>query len=147
MLNHGTGRLLALCLAVAVVPVMPSQVDAAAHSTVVTRHTYVAGDTQGGRILDWIATHSPDRPPLARHGAVVVESKQYVPGSPVSISAPDSVPQKGHPGDAYSVKSAFADGTTQTWDYRWVVPPAGEGGGWGLVGYAYRKESAPVKIP
>jgi len=147
MLNHGTGSVLALCLAVAVVPVMPSQVDAAAHTTVVTSHTYVSGDPQGGRILDWIATHSPDRRPLARHGAVVVEWKRYVPGSPASISAPDSVPQKGNAGDAYSVKSAFADGTTQTWDYRWVASPAGEGGGWGLVGYAFRKENAPVKTP
>lgn len=39
MLNHGTGRPLALCLAVAVVPVMPSHIDAAAHTTVVTSHT------------------------------------------------------------------------------------------------------------
>jgi hypothetical protein len=57
------------------------------------------------------------------------------------------VPTKGNPGDAYSVKSTFADGTTQTWDYRWAAPPAGEGGEWGLTGYAFRKGSAPVETP
>lgn len=147
MVDHGMGRLLALCLSVAGVLAMPADVGAAAHTTVVTSHTYVSGDPEGTRVLEWITAHSPDRRPLARNGAVVVERKQHVPGSPASLSAPDSVPTKGNPGDAYSVKSTFADGTTQTWDYRWAVPPAGEGGEWGLTGYAFRKGSAPVETP
>lgn len=145
MVDHATGRLLALCLSVAGALGLPADVGAAAHTTVVTSHTYVPGDPEGTRVLEWIAAHSPDKRPLARSGEVVMERKQYVPGSPASISAPDSVPKKGNPGDAYSVTSTFADGTTQTWDYRWLAPPAGDDGGWGLVGYAFRKGSAPLE--
>jgi len=147
MVDHGTGRLLALCLSIAGALALPSDAGAAAHTTLVTSQTYVSGDPEGARVLDWIAVHSPDRRPWARHGAVVVERKQHIPGLPASISAPDSVPEQGNPGDAYSVKGAFADGTAQTWDYRWVAPSATEGGGWGLVGYAFRKGSASVDSP
>lgn len=146
MVDHGTGRLLALCLSVAGLLAMPADVGAAARTTVATSHTYASGDPEGTRVLEWIAAHSPDRRPVVRNGAVVVETKQHVPGSLASIGAPDSVPTKGNPGDAYTVKSTFADGTTQAWDYRWVARPAGEDG-WSLAGYAFRKGSAPVETP
>lgn len=52
MVDHGTGRLLALCLSVAGVLAMPADVDAAARTTVVTSNTYVSGDPGGGHLVE-----------------------------------------------------------------------------------------------
>lgn len=150
MLNHGTGRLLALCLCVAGVLAMPEHVDAAAHTTVVTSHTYASGDPAAGHILDWIAARSPSRQPLARNGVVSVERMQYFPASSTrssdSPTPPGGLPDKGHPGEEYNVENTLPDGTAQSWSYRWVEPSTGHGGGWDLVGYSFRKGNDPVEI-
>jgi hypothetical protein len=150
MLNHGTGSVLALCLAVAGGFAMPVNVDATPHTTVVTSHTYASGDPAAGSILDWIAARSPDRRPLARNGVVSVERMQHFRGlsarSSDSPTPPGGLPDKGSPGEEYNVENNLPDGTAQTWSYRWVEPSTGHGGGWDLVGYSFRKGNDPVDI-
>ncbi len=119
---------------------------------VVVNSSYKAGNLTGQSILDWISRHSPDYPPIGRNGEVSLERMMQtnrlgplVPSqSPSLPGPPGKLPESGAPGEILRMENLLPDGTTQTWEFRWVQPSTGHGGYWATAAYSIRFPIDPV---
>lgn len=115
-------------------------------------HTVTADDhprqTAGARqVLDLVTQRvKPSFAPQG-HGHVRVERQAFSVGR-VSArsdeSIPGKLPEQGIPGEIYRVENLLPDGSIQTWEFTWVEPSSGHGGGWDVTGYTYKKGNDPV---
>ncbi|MGE6332175.1 hypothetical protein [Stenotrophomonas sp. NPDC077659] len=100
--------------------------------------------------LEWVKRHAPASFAPFGFGKVSVERGAF--SSPhgrtmtaqASSDLPGKLPDSGVPGEVYKVENVFPDGTIQTWEFRWVQPSTGHGGGWEVIAYSFRQGSDPV---
>lgn len=139
------GILIALVLAL---PVGSAAAQAPEMASMIVHHSWNAGNVQGRAVLAWVAAHAPEFAPIGRQGAVKVARVQHLPlTAQIGIShPPGSLPQKGMPGDEYSVQHTLPDGAVQSWTFQWGEPSTGHGGHWKMNGYEYKKANNPLNI-
>ncbi len=107
-----------------------------------------AMQTAGARqLLDWVAQRvKPSFAPQG-YGNVQVEQRAFSVGRASARSdesIPGMLPEQRFPGEIYRVENLLPDGSLQTWEFTWVEPPSGHGGGWDVTGYTYNKGNDPV---
>ncbi|MCF7750392.1 hypothetical protein KQ945_06515 [Bacillus subtilis subsp. subtilis] len=122
---------------------------------VVVNESYKAGNAQGRAVLDWITRHWPDYAPIGRNGEVRLERLTHAStpvAAPVASQSPDlpappgKLPDSGAPGEILRMENILPDGTTQTWEFRWVQPSSGHGGHWSTAAYSIRFPMDPVNV-
>ncbi|KMU61308.1 hypothetical protein STRNTR1_3778 [Stenotrophomonas maltophilia] len=125
--------------------------DARASSQRIT-HTVtsdaLAMHTQGARqVLDWVAQRVKPTFAPQGYGNVQVERRAFSVGRASARSdgsIPGKLPEQGIPGEICRVENLLPDGSLQTWEFTWVEPSSGHGGGWDVTGYTYKKGNDPV---
>jgi hypothetical protein len=151
-MKNGTPSIvvIALSLAIAVTSASTTHASTVSPTIVVINQSWEADEAEGRRVLDWVASHSPDRAPIGRNGVVTVERVRKLARAHRSSSEtptpPGGLPEKGSQGEEYNVENTLPDGTSQSWSYRWTEPSTGHGGYWDMVGYSYRKGNDPLDI-
>ncbi|MBO1746609.1 hypothetical protein LMF57_01335 [Stenotrophomonas sp. SI-NJAU-1] len=100
-------------------------------------------------VLTWVGRHvRPSFAPLGA-GTVHVERSAFSSGAVARMSDPSppgKLPDSGYPGEQYKVENTLPDGTYQSWEFRWVEPSSGHGGGWEMTGYQFKRGNDPVEI-
>lgn len=136
-------------VAIALATLLPAAASAA--SPRIT-HTVVseefARQSAGARqVLEWVSQHvRPSFAPLGL-GTVQVEHSTVSVGR-VSARSSDTIPGKlpaeGIPGEIYRVENILPDGSVQSWEFTWMAPSTGHGGGWSVTSYTFKTGSDPV---
>lgn len=138
------GILIALALAL---PASSAVAQAHSTATTVTHHSWKAEHAQGRAVLAWVAAHAPDFAPIGQQGVVSVERVQHFAlTAQTRTSPPGGLPEKGLPGEEYSVQNTLPDGTVQSWTFQWTEPSTGHGGSWVIIGYEYKHGNDPLNI-
>ncbi|MGV6494256.1 hypothetical protein ACTUVK_000883 [Stenotrophomonas rhizophila] len=149
------GNVLALCVIV-IGSATPSMAHSSINGTtlVVVNQTYPAGHPQGQSILDWVTRHASDYAPRGRNGEVRLERMNHSnPAGPLAPAQssdlpgpPGKLPEQGAPGEILRMENILPDGTTQTWEFRWIQPSTGHDGYWATAAYSIRLPLDPVNI-
>lgn len=104
--------------------------------------------TAGAReVLDWVTQRVKPTFAPQGYGSVQVERRAFSVGGASARSdgsIPGKLPEQGIPGEIYRVENLLPDGSIQTWEFTWVEPSSGHGGGWDVTGYSYKKGNDPV---
>jgi len=113
----------------------------------VTTDAYPMQTASARQVLDWVAQRvKPSFAPQG-YGNVQVERRAFSVGrasARADESIPGKLPEQGIPGEIYRVENLLPDGSIQTWEFTWVEPSSGHGGGWDVTGYSYKKGNDPV---
>ncbi len=113
----------------------------------VTSDAYPMQTAGARQVLDWVTQRvKPSFAPQG-YGNVQVERQAVSVGRASARSdesIPGKLPEQGVPGEIYRVENLLPDGSLQTWEFTWVEPSSGHGGGWDVTGYTYKKGNDPV---
>ena len=140
--------LVALTIALAtIVPTVATAASPRITHTVVSEE-FSKQSIDARHVLEWVTQNvRPAFAPLG-YGTVHVEHSVISVGrasASYNDSIPGKLPTEGVPGEIYRVENILPDGSVQSWEFTWVAPSSGHGGGWSVTGYTYKKGSDPVE--
>lgn len=141
-MKHGILMLLALALTTGA-----AAAESPSSAIMMTQDSWDTEHAQGQAVLAWVGAHAPKFAPIAQRGTVKVERVRRFAGAADMRSSPSgALPEKGSPGEKYSVDNTLLDGTVQSWTFQWNEPSSKESGNWVVTAYTYRKGSDPLNI-